>query len=267
MKRWLLLFLPLQWCFWTAGNTCAPISLSDGRVSVSCCWLIHLAALLLHNNGGFILFSLFLSLTIHHEGGNNGSNGYHFPPLLPLLVAQCDPFILLAAPTQKCPNGKELSAPKNTLHLFPPFSSSILALKEENCSGKKQHLSPVCFHCPGCSWPRQFPSPTPIIHFIWMIKLSRKGYFVGKEPVLVAWKLSLFRFGLVSSLAPSSCCSPFTEFLASGTSLVLKICIFFFSKVTMTFVNLELFPWLWSLHICFDIDEYCLLSIVSRLVC
>lgn len=97
-------------------NTCAPISLSDGRVSVSCCQLIHLAALLLHNNGGFILFSRFLSLTIHHEGGNNGPNGYQVPPLLPLLVAQCDSFILLTTQTQKCPNGKELSAPKHTSH-------------------------------------------------------------------------------------------------------------------------------------------------------
>lgn len=35
----------------------------------------------------------------------------------------------------------------------------------------------------------------------------------------------------------------------------------------MTFLNLELFPWLWSLHSCFDIDEYCLLSIASPLVC
>lgn len=164
MKRWVLLFLLLQWCFWTAGNTCAPISLSDVRVSVSCCQLIHLAALFLHNNGGFILFSLFLSLTIHHEGGNNGSNGYHVPPPLPLL-AQCDPFILLATPTQKCPNGKELYAPKHTLHWFPPFSSSILALKEENCSGKKAASESSMFPLSRMFLTQAIPLPHPYYSF------------------------------------------------------------------------------------------------------
>lgn len=111
-------------------------------------------------------FSFLLTLTIHHEGGNNGPNGYPVPPLLPPAMLNATlsfswPCRHKNVPTaSNCPLLSSLDFDSLPFDFF--FHS---CLRGGKLQWKKQQPSPVSFHRPGCSWTRQFPSSTLYFSF------------------------------------------------------------------------------------------------------